>query len=197
MRRALLPLLAAALPLLTACSACPRESRSLLARPDFSTPAASLRVLLTAISCDDARSEYLCLGETLKRQYGATYDAWLLGREDLFGEHPLLRSLARHLEADSIEATDPARTLFWFEAGGRTFGLLFERQRFWEIETEDGRRPGGFLDPTALLPLTLEGRRLVLTLTDPQFRAILPANIRSLRIGEEWKLADLITPPQP
>ncbi len=181
-----------------ACQACPPEARALVLRPDFSDPVAAGRSFLAAVGCDDARGEYLALGEPLKEEYGATLDVYLLGRKELRARLGSLWRFAFHLEPLGTEPEGDGVLVWWGSAGRRRLGFLMVPQNFFDVTERNGEKRGAFLSAPPGAAVAIQGRRLTLELQDSVLRGLDPRSIARLEVGTEWKIAAVRRPaPSP
>ncbi len=189
---------------LAAACACPPEARRLVETPDFSTPEAASRSFLAALGCDDAEAEYRCLADRFKEELGAGFDAWLLARPRLREEAGPALDLAFQAESTGRRDLPPEegrrRVLLWWGRGETPYvGFVLEEQYWWSLETRDGRRFDDLLaePPARALSSPGRGRLLLGPLELPVPRWLQPEAVRSLTLGTEWRIRDLLPPPEP
>ncbi|RMH01188.1 MAG: hypothetical protein D6702_12005 [Planctomycetota bacterium] len=175
--------------LLGAC-ACPPEARLLAERPDFRTPEAAARSFLAAVACDDPKAEYRCLAEDLKRETGATLDAWMLGRVEArreIGEFLLGRALRlEHLA--STPGEEGVRTV-WGLGGRPRLGLLMVPQHYFDLYDAEGPLAGRLLDRPPAAWLKAEDGTLRLEIPGALPRRFPGfAGATRFELGTEWKV---------
>ena len=178
----------------TACQACPPEAQALLRAPDYSDPERAGRTFLAGLACDNAKVEYQALGESLKARYGATYDTYLLGRQDLRDEFGSKLRLAFRLEHLETLVSDAGPTVWWGYRGDRIVALHMVRQTYFEITTGD-RKIGAYLDSLDSV-VEVNGRRLQLDLEESGIRGVRIDEIQRVEVGREWKIGDYHFPEQ-
>ena len=176
------------------CATCPAETRARVLAPDFSSPAEAGRAFLAALACDEAQAEYACLGESLKRRYGASLDLYLLARPQLREELGSAVRYADRLEPAGEQAEADGVLIWWRALGSERLGMRFQAQGYFDVTLADGRRRG----TTVALPLRsyleLDRRRLRLELEDSVLRGIDPDQIVHVEFGLEWKIAEFLPP---
>ncbi|MCH2112644.1 MAG: hypothetical protein MK213_07280 [Planctomycetes bacterium] len=180
--------------LLASCSACPAEAELLRSQPDLSSAEQTCRTFLAAFSCDDSIVEYRCLSEELKERHGATLDGWILAREDLRDEIGFSTRFAHTLQL-SARQESPRGTVLWFSHADKTLvGFHCVPQPYFELTTDDGREVGAFLDGELDGSMEVDGKTLQLRLHDPALRMLQGQIPRSLEVGTEWKIQEVVTP---
>jgi hypothetical protein len=192
-RRPLSTLLLAGLLLAPAC-VCPAEAELLVARPDFASPEAAGRSFLAAVAEDDATAEYRCLSEALKREWGATLDAWMIGRVEARGEigDGLLRR-AMSLDYLGAEWTEDGVLTRWGTGARVRLGLVFVPQHYFDLLDEQGPRAGELLGGAPADYLESEGRTLRLEIPDALPRRFGGFDgVTRFELGTEWKLRRLV-----
>ena len=189
-----LPLLLAGIP--ASCAGCPPETYARVLAPDFDSPREAGRSFLAALACDEAEAEYRCLGESLKRRYGASLDLYLLARPQLRDELGSAVRYADRLQPTREESRPEGMLLWWSALGAERVGMLFEAQGYFDVTLDDGRRRGA----TVALPLAdylqLDRRRLRLELEDSVLRGVDPARVVHVEFGLEWKIAEFLPPEE-
>ncbi len=155
-----------------------------------------MRSFLAALSCDDPAREYESLAEALKRDRGATLDAWLLARQEIRAELGRAADLAWRLEplGPGREEAGGAVLQWWGRNGKPLVGFLLVPQHYLDLTLADGRHAGTFLDRPVAAWLALEGRQLRLELQDPVLRGVRPEEVRALVLATEWKIRDVLQP---
>ncbi len=170
----------------------------MVAHPDYSTPSSTGASFFAALGCDDAAGEYRAFGEQLKREHGATYDAWLLARTEVREELGGALKHAHRLVVAREEVREDGVLVWWSALGKDQVGLLMQRQHFLEIVEDDGRRLGMPLTQPPGAWLTLEGKelRIQMAAQDPVLRGLDPARVARVSIASEWKIADWVMPAE-
>lgn len=180
-----------------ACQTCPPETRVLVLAPDFQSPEAAGRSYLAAFACDDARAEYLCLGEALKKQYGATLDLYLLARPEIREQLGRYAGQAWRLQPTRTVLGEPDPVIWWGLGDREVVGLRMQRQYYFDVLEADGRRTGAILDRSPGELLEIRSKNLLLDLTDPALRSVgPPESITGFELGTEWKIADFLFPEE-
>ncbi len=166
----------------------------LVERPDFRTPEAAGRSFLAAVGCDDAAAEYRCLSEALKRDHGATLDAWVIGRVEARREiGGLVLSRASSLEFLGSRATEAGLLTEWGFGGRPRLGLLMVEQHYFDLYDDRGPLAGELLEQAPGAYLRSEGTRLILEIPGALPKRTPPlAEVVRLELGTEWKLRDLV-----
>jgi len=189
-----LPLLLVGLS--ASCAACPPETYARVLAPDFDTPQESGRSFLAALACDAAQAEYACLGESLKRRYGASLDLYLLARPQLREELGSTVRYADRLQPTREEPRPEGLLLWWSALGKERVGMLFEAQGYFDVTLDDGRRRGTTVELPLADYMELDRKRLLLELEDAVLRGVDPAHIVHVEFGLEWKIAEFLPPGQ-
>lgn len=213
MRHAYWSLLATAFAALGACNSCPPETRARILAPDFHTAEGTALSFLAALSCDEPQAEYLCFGEALKDQYGATLDLYLLARPSLLSRIGPMYRYADSLTLSRNEPTANGVRLWFRGAGAERVGFDLSAQYYFEVYLSNGTRKGAFLDkvPSSFVspatPPTIMGapkriyfgverKAMVVEIESSVIRGISPDEIEGFEIRTEWKIADFLLPAE-
>lgn len=167
--------------------------------PDFSAPETAGRSFLAAIACDADVAAYLCLSEGLKEQHAATLDGFLLFKSELEREYGRALGYAARLQPLGPAEDAGGRVRIWWGLRGEpVLGLDFEPQYYLDLTTHSGSRAGEFLERPPGTLLHWDGGRLSLE-APPALAQRFPdlSGIRRLDLGTEWKIRDVLAPPQP
>ncbi|PCJ51800.1 MAG: hypothetical protein COA70_13605 [Planctomycetota bacterium] len=180
-----------------ACQVCPPATKALVLAPDFHNAENAGRSFFAAMSCNDAGAEYKCLSEPLKDRYGATLDLYLLARPQIREEIGTTAGQAFRLKPLRVEQAEPG-TLIWWGIGEREIvGLVMLPQYFYDVTESDGRRTGSILSQSPDELLQLQGRHLILDLSDSALRSLGgDPDISDFHLGTEWKIADFRSPKE-
>ena len=194
------PLLPTLLVLLGAasCQSIPVEVHARALSPDFSTPIVAGQSFLAAVACNDARAEYLCFSETLKEEYGATLDGWILARESLQKE---IGNDLKHAHRLQPEAETPANfsdteenIVWWQYKGKRLLGLTMEAQIFFDVVQSGSEETGSFLDLPLSSFVAIKGDSLSLELKNSSIKGLKANQLERLVLGTEWKITSFQIP---
>lgn len=180
---------------LGACQSCPPEVRARVAARDFSDPTIAGRTFLAAVACDDPLVEYLALAESFKARHSATYDAYRLFRPELREELGRAVGLAWRLEPVEAAAGEEGVLVWWGHRGRRVVGFQMVAQDYFSLRA-GGRELSAFLPGPLAEALTVEGKRLQLSLEDPALRGLSPGQVSHLVAATEWKIGDVRTPEE-
>jgi hypothetical protein len=183
---------------LSACQSCPQAAQALVARPDFSSAENCAKSFFAALSINEIGAEYKCLGSELKQKYGATLDAYILGRPLLDEQLGSTRKYAFQLEMMSRQNLEDGLELIWWGHNDkRLIGTLCSAQHYFSVQTSEGEF-GSLLGNEPSYYLEVDGKHLFVNVSDSIIRS-LPDNqdISSFTIASEWKIADFIEPPKP
>ena len=182
---------------LTACATPPASVQLLAEHPNFQTPESAGRSFLAALSCDNARTEYLCMAEGLKREYGATFDKWLATRGQVLSELGGAVKHAHRLKPVSAVEQNGGTLVSWVY-GPHELQLLMTSQDYWGIETLEGEQWGAFLSKPIGETLTIKNRKLSIELSDSILRGF-PAQTKVSRfiIETEWKVLGIDSADSP
>ena len=180
------------------CQSIPVEVHARALSPDFSTPIAAGQSFLAAVACNDARAEYLCFSETLKEEYGATLDGWILARE------PLQKGIGNDLkhahrlqpEAETLATfSDTEKNIIWWQyKDKRLLGLTMEAQIFFDVVQSGSEETGSFLDSPLSSFVAIEGDSLSLELKNSSIRGLKANQLERLVLGTEWKITSFQIP---
>lgn len=182
---------------LPACQSCPQAAQALVERPDFSSAEKCAKSFFAALANDAAQAEYTCFARELKRNYGATFDAYLINRPHLDEQLGSTRKYAFGLEVMSKENSADGKVLIWWGYNKRRIiGTVCVAQHFFSVGSQEGEY-GALLDFAPRNFIDAQGNRLIIDLSDPIIRS-LPDHekLSSFTIGSEWKIADFVEPPQ-
>ncbi len=178
--------------LIPACASPPTSVQLLAEHPDFKTPETAGRSFLAALSCNNSRTEYICMAEGLKSRYGATYDKWLVARKELLAELGSAVGQAHRLEPLSTQADAEGVWVIW-GYGPHELGLLMTSQDFWDLEISNGEKWGSFLTQPISETVSVNNRELTIKLADPLLRGFPPqADVSRFIIETEWKVLDIL-----
>ncbi|MGY8758025.1 MAG: hypothetical protein ACKVJZ_01455 [Planctomycetota bacterium] len=182
---------------LSACQSCPQAAQALVERPDFSSAEKCAKSFFAALSNDAAQAEYTCFARELKRNYGATFDAYLISRPQLDEQLGSTRKYAFELEVMSTETLSDGKVLIWWGYNdSRIIGTVCVAQHYFSLESGEGSF-GAQIDLAPRNFIDAKGKRLIVDISDPIIRS-LPDNeqLSSFTIASEWKIADFIEAPQ-
>lgn len=183
------PLLVAVAAGLASC-VCPSAAEALVERPAFASPEDAGRSFLAAVSRDNAAAEYRCLSEALKDEYGATLDAWILGRVEVREEiGAFLLSRAHRLDFLGVRITEQGLETRWGTGERPRIALLMVQQHYFDLYDEDGAVAGELLEEPPWRYLDRDGTTLTVEISDAlpkRFPGFEGTTLFAL--GTEWKL---------
>ena len=180
----------------TSCQTMTPESWASALRPDFSSPEEGGRSFFAAWSAVRPTNEYRCLAESLKKQVGATLDAYMIFRPELERQIGWVGRHAYKLQITGQNKLLNGRVIVWWGRGNKTYlGLEMQAQDFFEFHEAGGklRHAGGFLDQPLAEHFEFSGKELSLYLENSAVRtARTMGALSKFEIGTEWKISALI-----
>lgn len=182
------------------CTACPPEAERLVLAPDFSSPETAGRSFWAAIACGEDVAAYKCLSEGLKREHGATLDAFLLYKGELEERYGRAFRYAFRLQPLGQPQGEGSRVRQWWGIDRQPLlALELEAQHFLDFYTRSSAAADGdFLERPPGALLHWNGGQLCLDVpagTRARFPEL--SALRQLTIGTEWKVRDVLAPPNP
>ncbi|MDP6962805.1 MAG: hypothetical protein QGF46_01410, partial [Planctomycetota bacterium] len=167
----LLSLVAVSIP---ACQSCPQAAQAWVSRPDYSSAQGCASSFLAALSLDNIQAEYRCFGAGLKSKYGATLDAYIIGRPQLTKDLGSLQQLAFNLQFISDSKNADGSVLTWWGLNQQPkIGIVCAPQSFFSIDT-NSTEYGALLQHPHQNYLDIEGKSINASITDSIIRSLPP-----------------------
>jgi hypothetical protein len=195
--------LAALLAVLPGCCSLARlfcgPDRSAWISESFLTADEAMRTVLEAIRRDDTRVLFTALGDDCKKRLGIADEmamdvAWKLLQDKVTGIH-----LLGYGEIKRREPVAPDRVRFAVEAEGHQVQFVLRAVPCWAVYLADGdgrKEHSEYLTSLSEALSGPEGEQGTLTvrIAHRRFKAVLPEQIREVRVGYEWKVDEMVVP---
>ncbi len=182
-----------------ACQTMTPEAWASALRPEYSSPEETGRSFFAAWAAKESLNEYRCFAESMKAEYGAGADAYLLFRPELEKQIGWVGRFAYKLEPYESQQLENGNVLVWWARGSTVYlGLEMERQSFFEFHNalDPEHRAGGTLDEPIVNYLEFSGREVAIYVENSAVRTARAMDeISKFEIGTEWKIAGIYQPP--